>query len=336
LLTLPVLAGGITLLLLDRNFNSTFFDPSGGGDPVLFQHLFWLFGHPEVYVLILPGFGIVSHIISRSCNKEIFGKISMIYAIASIGLLGLAVWAHHQFTTGMDVDSRSYFTAATMVIAIPTGIKIFAWLASLFGGNFLPSSLGFTPLLFVLGFLILFTFGGLSGVLLASSSLNIALHDTYYVVGHFHYVLSLGAVFAVFAGFFYWAPLISGFKFNDLLGNILFFSFFLGVNLIFFPHHFLGLSGMPRRISDYPDSFLPWNYLSSIGSMISLSSLFLFLLLLFFQFSSQVPYSSSSTLSLFPLPVNSSSLLVPSPSYDIEFSLPSPPSFHHFKELPVL
>ena len=315
LLAVPVLAGAITMLLTDRNFGTTFFNPAGGGDPVLFQHLFWFFGHPEVYIMILPAFGIVSQVISTFSRKPVFGYLGMAYAMVAIGVIGFIVWAHHMFTVGMSADLRAYFMLATIIIAVPTGIKIFSWIATMWGG-----SLTFeTPMLFSIGFVFLFTLGGVTGVILANAGIDTVMHDTYYVVAHFHYVLSMGAMFGIFAGIYYWFGKMTGRQYNEFFGKIHFWLFFIGVNVTFFPQHFLGLAGMPRRIPDYPDAYAGWNLISSYGSYISFGATLIFFFsiiysLFFGKKCASNPWGEGAT--------------------TLEWTLSSPPPFHQFETLP--
>ena len=317
LLALPVLAAAITMLLTDRNFGTTFYDPAGGGDPILYQHLFWFFGHPEVYIMILPGFGIISHIIATFSRKPVFGYLGMAYAMVAIGLVGFVVWAHHMFTTGLPVQVKMYFTAATMVIAVPTGVKIFSWIATMWGG-----SISFkTPMVWAIGFIFMFTVGGVTGVVLANGGVDDYMQDTYYVVAHFHYVLSLGAVFSLFAGFYYWFPKMTGKMYSELLGQIHFWVFFLGVNLLFFPMHFLGLQGMPRRIPDYTDQYAYWNHTATVGYMIMAAGMAVFFVNVIYSLlagkkAEANPWGEGAT--------------------TLEWTLSSPPPFHQFETLPKI
>ncbi|WP_417611233.1 cytochrome c oxidase subunit I [Parasphingorhabdus sp.] len=317
LLSLPVLAAAITMLLTDRNFGTTFYDAAGGGDPVLYQHLFWFFGHPEVYIMILPGFGMISHIVATFSRKPVFGYLGMAYAMVAIGVVGFVVWAHHMFTTGMSVNVKMYFTAATMVIAVPTGIKIFSWIATMWGGSMTFK----TPMMWALGFIFMFTVGGVTGVVLANGGIDDNLHDTYYVVAHFHYVLSLGAVFSIFAGFYYWFPKMSGRMYNELLGQLHFWIFFIGVNILFFPQHFLGQQGMPRRYADYPEQFAYWNQISSIGYAVMLVGILVFFVNIGWSLmagrKAEGNYWGEGATTL-------------------EWTLSSPPPFHQFETLPQI
>jgi cytochrome c oxidase subunit 1 len=315
LLALPVLAGALTMLLTDRNFGTTFFAASGGGDPILYQHLFWFFGHPEVYIMILPSFGIVSHVIATFSRKPVFGYLGMAYAMLAIGVIGFVVWAHHMFTVGAGIGFQAYFTAASMVIAVPTGIKVFSWIATMWGGSI---SLK-TPMLWAIGFIFLFVIGGVTGVVLANAGIDIALQDTYYVIAHFHYVLSLGAVFSIFAAWYYWFPKMTGYLYEEWLGRLHFWVTFVGVNVLFFPHHFLGLAGMPRRYVDYPDAYHGWNLVSSIGSYITAFGVLIFVVGAVRAFRRKRPAAAN------PWGAGATTL---------EWTLPSPPPFHQYQRLP--
>ena len=317
LLALPVLAAAITMLLTDRNFGTTFFDATGGGDPVLYQHLFWFFGHPEVYIMILPGFGMISQIVATFSKKPVFGYLGMAYAMVAIGVVGFIVWAHHMYTTGLSVNTKMYFTAATMVIAVPTGIKIFSWIATMWGGSVEFRS----PMVWAFGFIFLFTVGGVTGVVLANGGVDDVLHDTYYVVAHFHYVLSLGAVTALFAAFYYWFPKMSGRWHSEFLANLHFLVFFVGVNMIFFPMHFLGLQGMPRRYPDYVAAYTYWNHFATIGYVVMAVSIGIWLINIVYAFTAgrraEDNYWGEGATTL-------------------EWTLSSPPPFHQFETLPVI
>ncbi|MDG1459793.1 MAG: cytochrome c oxidase subunit I [Pseudoprimorskyibacter sp.] len=316
LLSLPVLAGAITMLLTDRNFDTAFFDPAFGGDPILYQHILWFFGHPEVYIIILPGFGIISHVIATFSRKPVFGYLPMVWALIAIGALGFVVWAHHMYTVGMSLSQQSYFMLATMVIAVPTGVKVFSWIATMWGG-----SIEFkTPMLWAFGFLFLFTVGGVTGIVLSQAGVDRAYHDTYYVVAHFHYVMSLGAVFTIFAGVYFYFPKMTGRMYNETAGKIHFWMMFIGANLTFFPQHFLGRQGMPRRYIDYPEAFAYYNMWSSWGAFLSFASFLLF----FGIIAHALMYGRRETS---PNPWNEY-------ADTLEWTLPSPPPEHTFEILP--
>ena len=315
LLAMPVLAGTLTMLLTDRNFSTTFFDPQGGGDPLLHQHLFWFFGHPEVYIMILPAFGIVSQVVATFSRKPVFGYLGMVFAMIAIGAIGFVVWAHHMYTVGMTAGAQAYFAVASMVIAVPTGVKVFSWTATMWGG-----SVDFrTPMLWAIGFIFMFTIGGLTGIVVANPGADRMLQDTYYIVAHFHYVLSLAAVFGIFAGWYYWFPKMTGYTYSDLVGKIHFWVSFVGANTIFFPQHFLGLAGMPRRVADYPDAFADWNFISSIGAYVFAVGVVVFIANMVLAFRRKVPAGNS------PWGEGATTL---------EWTLPSPPPFHQFETLP--
>ncbi|EBA12859.1 cytochrome c oxidase subunit I [Roseobacter sp. CCS2] len=316
LLALPVLAGAITMLLTDRNFGTTFFQPEGGGDPVLYQHILWFFGHPEVYIIIIPGFGIISHIIATFSRKPIFGYLPMVYAMVAIGVLGFVVWAHHMYTVGMSLTQQSYFMLATMVIAVPTGVKIFSWIATMWGG-----SVEFkTPMLWAMGFLFLFTLGGVTGIVLSQAGVDRVYHDTYYVVAHFHYVMSLGAVFSIFAGIYFYLPKMSGRMYPEWAGKLHFWAMFIGANLTFFPQHFLGRQGMPRRYIDYPEAFAYWNYISSWGAFLSFASFLFFIGVMVWTLTKGKRVTENNPWNEY--------------ADTLEWTLPSPPPEHTFETLP--